>query len=228
MRKWHGEPGFSLIEVSLALIIVGILLTFTFKTSSIIESVRLRSVAKAVETYRIATDLFVDKYGDLPGDYASAQVTINPSSRNGNGNGRVEGEGMDPRSEAFWFWQHLGDAGCIPHPGRLREGEAVTFGHGLPKSKMGGGFTVVQDPRGRTAMRGLWVLLGNAHGMRGSGAILTPMQAQGILDIFGERDVREGAVRVEEGTDVTPGSWMGDGRLMLQNSEPACIMYFKL
>jgi prepilin-type N-terminal cleavage/methylation domain-containing protein len=220
------DDGFSLIEISIVLIIIGLLTTFIMKAGTIIETCQLRSLVKNVDGYRIATHLFTEKYGYLPGDYPKAREILGAYLKNGNGNRHIEGAGMDKGGEAFWFWQHLGAAGLIPHPGILTPHELPGFGHGLPKSAIGGGLTVVENPA--RSMPGLWILLGEDNGLLNNRAVLTPHQAQQILDLYGEGDPLHGLVRIQEGVDVPPQSCIRSGRLALGYENPSCIVYFKI
>lgn len=223
-RKMHAN-GFSLIEVSLALFLVGFLMVMVFKAQPFMDSARLKVALKMVDGFRVGTLVFMDKYGSLPGDYPKAHEAIAPYLKSGNGNGYLEGNSMDRQSEAFWFWQHLGAAGIIPHPGKIQDHHAVSFGHGLPQTKLDGGFTVVQDPF--PSMRGIWFVLGRIHNRKGTGAILTPLQAQELLDLGGEKDMEDGVIRLVDGTDVPRGSCIHNGQLVLNNRSLACTVYFK-
>jgi hypothetical protein len=223
-----GEEGFSLIEISLALLLIGMLISAVLKSAPLIEAVQLRSVVKSMDSYRMATQLFVEKYGSLPGDYPKATEILGPHLQNGNGNGRIEGAGLDPHGEAFWFFQHLSAAGLIPHPGTLKSGEAISFGHGLPKAKIGGGFTVVENPPNHPPMPGLWILLGEQNGVLNNRSSLTPSQARQILDLCGEADPVHGSVRIFEGMDASPQSCLKDGHLNLEQQAATCIVYFKV
>lgn len=225
MKKVN-DDGFSLIEISLALFLVGFLMVMVFKAQPFMDSARLKMALKMVDSYRIATLLFMDKYGSLPGDYDHAHEAIAPYLKSGNRNGRLEGDGMDRHSEAFWFWQHLGAAGIIAHPGKVSDDQGVSFGHGLPQTKLDGGFTVVQDPD--PSMQGIWFVLGRAHNQKGTGAILTPLQAQELLDLAGERDMEDGMIRLMDGTDVPLHSCRQNGTLALGQKKLACTVYFKL
>ena len=135
----------------------------------------MRSVIQSVEAYRMATHLFVDRYGHLPGDHPHARETIAPYLRNGNGNGLIEGSPIQ-ESEAYAFWQHLGAAGLIAHPGRVADHQPVAFGHGVPGAKTGGGFTVVSAPPGMDPTGKAWLRLGNRGGDDNGRALLTPLK----------------------------------------------------
>lgn len=222
------QNGFSLIEMTIALLIIGTLLSVIFKAAPIMESVQLKATVKEVESYRLAAELFLEKYGSLPGDYRKAKENIAPYLKNGNGNGVLEGEGLDGHSEAFWFWQHLGAAGFIAHPGKNTSHTQATFGHGAPKAKIGGGFTVIHHPHTLIPMPGLWLRLGQQNGPTNDHALLTPSQAKYILDLCGEADPLHGQTRILPGTNVPASQCLEGGHLNLNTKHPACIAYFKL
>jgi prepilin-type N-terminal cleavage/methylation domain-containing protein len=227
-NRQRDEQGFSLIEISLALLLIGMLISAVLKSAPLIEAVQLRTVVKSVDSYRMATQLFVEKYGHLPGDYPKAGHTLGAHFHNGNGNGRIEGAGLDPHGEAFWFWQHLSAAGLIPHPGTLEPGKDPSFGQGLPKAKIGGGFTVVENPPHHPPMPGLWILLGEQNGVLNNRSSLTPSQARQILDLCGEADPVHGSVRVLEGADASPQSCLHNGHLNLEQQAATCVVYFRV
>ena len=222
------DAGFSLIEVTMALLLIGIVMGFVFKSAPLLESAQLRSVVQNVEAYRVATQLFVEKYGYFPGDCPTAKEFIAPYLRDGNGNSRIEGHGMAHDSEAFWFWQHLGAAGFIAHPGRVPDHQPITFGHGVPSAKTGGGFTVAHPPMGDRPVSGIWLLLGNHNGEENTRALLTPLQVKYILDLCGEGDPLNGSVRAHAGVDVPPDSCVRGERLNMRTAYPACVVYFRL
>lgn len=222
------DDGFGLIEVTLVLLLVGLLMNFAFKSAPALESAQLRSVVRGVQTYRVATQLFRERYGYLPGDYPYAQRIIHPDLRNGNGNGIIEGAGMSYDSEAYWFWQHLGSAGLIAHPGRVPPHQKIAFNHGVPGSKAGGGFTVVSHPPGREKSSGPWLRLGQQNGDKNNRALLTPLQVKYILDLCGEGDPFHGSVVAWAGEEVPPSECVRAGRLNMKTSYPACVVYFKL
>lgn len=63
----------------------------------------------------MATLVFKNKYGGLPGDLKNAQQFFS-GTQNGNGNGRIEQDIVVPPNwlERFMIWQHLALAGLIP------------------------------------------------------------------------------------------------------------------
>lgn len=230
MKKWiKDQKGFSLMEISVALIVMGILVAGTIKGYALIESAQLKTVVKDINQYRMAVNVFKDQYGALPGDYGQANQTIRSDLINGNGNGRIEGEGLGNRdSEAVNFWQHLAAAGLISSPGNLPDRGGASFGQGVPKAKIGGGLTVVQNPVGPAPMYGVWFLLGEKNKTGGDGAVLTPKQAVLLLKQLDTPDPLSGDVRIAPGTDVAYEDCLKQGQINKEVEHPSCIAYFKI
>ena len=66
MRK---EKGFSLIELSIVLIIIGLLVSGITGGASLINSARVRSTMTEVTNYRIAVNTYYSSKDYYPGDY---------------------------------------------------------------------------------------------------------------------------------------------------------------
>jgi prepilin-type N-terminal cleavage/methylation domain-containing protein len=69
MRKIKNKSAFSLIELSIVLIIIGLLVAGITGGSSLIRSATLRSVMSEARGYGIAVNSFFVQYNSLPGDY---------------------------------------------------------------------------------------------------------------------------------------------------------------
>jgi type II secretory pathway pseudopilin PulG len=123
--------GFTLIEIALVFVIIGLLLGSIFKGQELVTAARVRSIAQQQEQYKTAFIAFQDRYGYPPGDYAQASTNIKDlaagpcgtpnADGNGNGNSRVEVTG----SEHTLAWEHMSKAGflgviytCATTPGR--------------------------------------------------------------------------------------------------------------
>lgn len=102
------EKGFTLVEISIVLVIVGLMLAGVFKGQALIDSARVRSMASEVSGIRSAWYSFQDRYRALPGDFQSAGTQIDSAAVSGNGNGRVDGN-----AERAGVWQQLSLAGFI-------------------------------------------------------------------------------------------------------------------
>lgn len=227
MKRIHNwQAGFSLIELAVVLIIIGLLIGGVLKGKDLIESARLKRVISQLNEYRIATSIFFDKYDALPGDFNKASTLIKPELRNGNGNGIVEGAGLAPGSEALAFWSHLVGADLIGSPGLEGEHNMGEFGKGAPECTLGGGFTIENNPHG---LKGHWFILGNKRGEHGDGGLLTPAQAMNIDKKVDNGHPISGKVRAFDGSDATSHACVTqNGAYNIENHEPACVLFFQL
>ncbi len=226
-QKKRNSEGFSLVELAIVLIVIGLIVGGILKGQDLIESARMKSILSQVNDYRVATHTFMDKYDALPGDFDRAQDALEPGLKNGKNNGIIDGPGLDAASEAYQYWCHLTTANLIPSPGKSVEGGTAHFGQGLPKSKMGGGFTICHQPQ--PDMPGHWLLLGKERGEAGDGALLTPIQAYSLLKKADDPHPGQGHIRARDGRDVSAGDCvLPTGEFNLRNTKPACILYFQL
>jgi len=100
--------GFTLVEVAIVLVIVGLMLAGVFKGQALIDSARVRSMATEVSGIRTAWYSFQERYRALPGDFQSAGTQIDSAAVSGNGNGK-----LDDNKERAGVWQQLSLAGFI-------------------------------------------------------------------------------------------------------------------
>ncbi|GHT91118.1 hypothetical protein FACS1894122_02920 [Alphaproteobacteria bacterium] len=140
LRNRYG--GFSLIEVAIAIVIIGLIASFTLKGRELIRTAKLRSVIEHVNSVRVATQAFVEKYGAMPGDLANAKDLIGDSVANGRGEGSIISIDDSQR-----FWRHLA-ASDIIH---------LEMSGGNPVSKIGGFYTISTDVHGH--QREAWIIL---------------------------------------------------------------------
>ncbi|HSH72925.1 MAG TPA: prepilin-type N-terminal cleavage/methylation domain-containing protein [Methylophilaceae bacterium] len=108
------NKGFSLIELSIVLCIVGFLMLGILKGTELYHSAKVKRMANELSSLTIALYVFQDKYKALPGDDANASGHFNaPLLNNGNGNLRIDGNWFDSgsTSEASQAWLHLRLAG---------------------------------------------------------------------------------------------------------------------
>lgn len=132
---------FSLVELSIVLVILGLLVGGVLAGQSLIRASELRTISTDMSNYRAAAHTFQDKYFYLPGDMPNAS-TIWPSfpnkGNNGDGNGVIHensSAGADD-SENYKVWQHLSLAGLVS--GIDNRGGAGGDFATEPKSKYGG------------------------------------------------------------------------------------------
>jgi prepilin-type N-terminal cleavage/methylation domain-containing protein len=119
------KSGFTLIELSMALVIIGLLVGGVLSGTSLIEAARIRATVKQAYTYDAALNAFRGKYNALPGDLTTAEATkfgFAPTSRNVVGGYAERGDGLIGfdivtvlTDESFLFWQDLSTAKFIPN-----------------------------------------------------------------------------------------------------------------
>jgi prepilin-type N-terminal cleavage/methylation domain-containing protein len=108
--------GFTLIEIAIVLVIIGLLLGGVLKGEELIRSARVRSLISEQQGIKAAFYGFQDRYRALPGDYASADSSINCGTTacvNGDGNGRIEEHSAAGMHERIMVWSHLAAAGFL-------------------------------------------------------------------------------------------------------------------
>jgi len=136
------HSGFSLVELSIVLVILGLLTGGILAGQSLIRAAELRSVSADSNRYRAAVYAFRDKYFALPGDMPNAvkfwgaqaggttdgydstcaaltTPATGTATCNGNGDGSI-GSAISNTTiwcqrnfERFRLWQHLANAGLV-------------------------------------------------------------------------------------------------------------------
>jgi prepilin-type N-terminal cleavage/methylation domain-containing protein len=114
MRK---QSGFTLIEIAIVLVIIGLLLGGVLKGQELITSARVRNLISQQDGIKAAYFGFLDRFRALPGDYNQASTNINctPACTNGNGNGQITANGTSGATtdEFIAVWEHLSKSGFI-------------------------------------------------------------------------------------------------------------------
>ncbi|MCE2926759.1 MAG: prepilin-type N-terminal cleavage/methylation domain-containing protein [Rickettsiales bacterium] len=118
MKKRSGlSSGFTLIELSIVLVIIGLLAAGILIGRDLILAAQLRQQVSQFEQLNIAVNTFRLKYNCLPGDcnnsYDLGLATSDDVSWDGNSDGRIDIEyffqaALTPdRKESSNFWQHM-------------------------------------------------------------------------------------------------------------------------
>jgi prepilin-type N-terminal cleavage/methylation domain-containing protein len=113
----HTQHGFTLIEIAIVLVIIGLLLGGVLKGQELITSARVRNLIQQQDGVKAAYFGFLDRFRALPGDYANATTTISgvssgtPGCGNGDGDGQIESAANV--YENISAWEHLSKAGFI-------------------------------------------------------------------------------------------------------------------
>lgn len=139
-RRVSLKYGFTLVELSIVLVIIGLLLGGVIIGKDMIRSAQLRSVVTDVQGYLAASMMFQDKYQCLPGDCANA-TTFFSGVTNGNGDTILSpASAANAVGEVFGAWQQLALIGYVAGVFTGKAGPANQYdalaGVNVPASKL--------------------------------------------------------------------------------------------
>lgn len=114
----RGQQGFTLVEIAVVLVIIGLLLGGVLKGQELISSARVRNLADQQAGIQAAYYGFQDRYRAVPGDMTSADATsaigqtVNLGATTSDGQLPAPDD-SSPWSELNGVWEQLSKAGFI-------------------------------------------------------------------------------------------------------------------
>jgi prepilin-type N-terminal cleavage/methylation domain-containing protein len=140
------QKGFTLVEIAIVLVIIGLLLGGILKGQEMITQAKIKNVIADFSGVSAAYYGYQDRYRAIPGDDAGA--TRWAGSTAGNGNGTVGGKynSVTANDESRLWWDHLRRAGFVAGTGQQQPLNAVVGmlgvetgdGAATPASALGG------------------------------------------------------------------------------------------
>lgn len=192
---------FSLIEVGMALLIIGVLIGAVLKGKDILDSAKLFSITKDFQNIKHAVESYQETYHYLPGDDPEAS-RFSTTIISGNGDQKISIE------ESKHVWSHLKAAGLWKN-------------QDAPTSKLGGIYSLSTNTEGEN-----WISL--AANINGD-ALLTPKQAVELKSKLQsmDNDLSDDDVIIDNGQGAL-SNCMTNGRINHQIKQKVCIIRCKL
>ena len=117
------QKGFTLVEIAIVLVIIGLLLGCVLKGQELINSAKVKNMINDFRTTSALVYGYQDRFKSFPGDQTQAQLTdafgvaagatacapINTAGHCASNNGRIDGDwtAAAVTDETFVFWQHV-------------------------------------------------------------------------------------------------------------------------
>ena len=154
------SDGFTLLELSIVLVIIGLIIGGITVGADMIRSAELNSIVSDYHKYKVAVNSYKLKYNALPGDHKNATAywgaahatpatcyttaSTGTETCDGNGDGMINSaDGGTNLSERYRMWQHLANAEILSGQFTGVAGAAGTYdsdvGINVPEHRMNGG-----------------------------------------------------------------------------------------
>jgi prepilin-type N-terminal cleavage/methylation domain-containing protein len=128
------QKGFTLVEIAIVLVIIGLLLGGILKGQEMITQAKIKNIIADFSGISAAYHGYQDRYRAIPGDdpQAAGRWTTPTAATSGNGNGQVAGTYNNANAacttavESCSWWDHLRRAGFVAGSGVTQPFNAVT------------------------------------------------------------------------------------------------------
>ena len=137
------QTGFTLIELAIVLVIIGLLLGGVLKGQELINSAKVKNMASDLKNIQMYVYSYQDKFKAIPGHDKSA-ITHVGAAVNGDGDGEIDGAwNATSATESYYFWEHVRRAGIASGS----TDSATTNTTYLPTNNEGGPVGVQSKPQ---------------------------------------------------------------------------------
>jgi prepilin-type N-terminal cleavage/methylation domain-containing protein len=157
----HTQKGFTLVEIAIVLVIIGLLLGGILKGQEMITQAKIKNVMADYSGISAAYHGYQDRYRAIPGDDpGAARWATAPAAIAGSGNGVVAGTynnacpqvSVAGTPESCMFWDHLRRAGFVSGNGAQQPFNALTGMMGVQTGDGAGAGTLLTGGNGFTGL----------------------------------------------------------------------------
>lgn len=124
MPKNKKNTGFTLVEISIVLVIIGLIIGGVLTGQQVIQNARISNTINGIQAYQAQLQTYSQNYGALPGDDASASTRftdVTACSGTGCGDGKIgtnnsfdaASDATGDAAESRQVWAHLRAANLV-------------------------------------------------------------------------------------------------------------------
>jgi prepilin-type N-terminal cleavage/methylation domain-containing protein len=158
--QMNKQTGFTLIELAIVLVIIGLLLGGVLRGQELINSARVKSMTRDFQNVQVYIYGYQDRFRAVPGDDGAANnhVTGTVATTGGaTNNGQIGGtwDSTTQTDESYLFWQHVRLAGLAPGSTALGVAEYEprnASGGRIGVQSIGAGFATITGMQGSYAV----------------------------------------------------------------------------
>ena len=235
------EGGFTLVELAIVMIIIGLLIGGILKGQELIANSQTTATIAQIKGIDAAVSTFRDKYAALPGDMTNGGTRLQncdaaPCNADGDQNGVIDATGnpgsavFAGNTEAVRAFSHLAASDLLSGIDANYGSGNPSIGIGVPEAKVGGGFIGIdysaagglQDATGARVGHYL-VLNGQVAAVSDASASLAPSRAGQIDRKLDDGNADTGSVRGNSAASCSASGVYSEGA-----DDGRCAMYLRI